>query len=192
LQSLVGMSRTPLLPAAGLSVASSESARLTGLDFTQAFGFLRIECFAARNRWDATPNQDSTIRSITYSGQHDDSASQANRDRLREDIAGARLGFRTEKLRVNLNGYANGYDKTISSGATTPGFEGRSIQVISLDASSQITDYVLGLEAANSLGHGWAGSLDLTGDWERLQTRLMVSYLPKAFYSPHSRSRSMQ
>jgi hypothetical protein len=187
-QSLAGLSRTPLLPVAGLSVASSENSRLTGLTLAQGVGPFEFEVFAARSRWDATPNSDSTIHAITYDGLHDDSTSRTNRHRLQEDLIGGRVGFRRSAYRFSVNGFGNRYDKTIR----TSGFGGTGLSVISADFRGRFTNYELGSEVAHSAGHGWAGALDLAGDWDWFRTHLDLVFLQKDFYSPHGRSRSLQ
>lgn len=181
------------LPAAAyLPGAASENAYLAGLSWSQRWGAFTSELFAARNRWDAVLNADSTIRTITYDGRHDDSAARANKDRLGEDLLGARLAGRASELTAGMSGYVNRYDRTVRSGLSGPGFEGRSMAVLSSDISYRFRNYVLGLDVGHSLGHGWAGALTLRGEWERLRTALELVYLESDFYSPHSRSRTLR
>jgi hypothetical protein len=182
--------RSPAALGLTLPWTQAENTLLRGLAVAQAFGPFSVEGFCSRSQLDATLNPDSSIHNINYEGLHDDSTAQANKDRLREDLAGARVGAKSRNLQLGLAGYINRYDPMIES--DRGGFQGRSLSVAAAELDWRVLPYTLGAEVACSWRHGWAGGLDLAGDWGKFRTRLNLGYRQKDFFSPHSRSRSLQ
>jgi hypothetical protein len=181
--------RLPNPTSLSLPGTFAENTFLRGVALNQGIGPLSVTVFLSRSRLDARPNPDSTIQSISYDGTHDDSAAIANKGRLLELLGGARLGYRRPGFMVGLSGYANRYDRLIRSDSL--GFQGRNLAVVASDLAWQQPSYYLLAEVAHSLNHGWAGGLDLFGDWTRLKTHLNLGYFARDFYSPHSRTRSL-
>jgi hypothetical protein len=167
----------------------AENTLLQGGSLTQRIGPLRTGVFVSRQRLDAQPLSDSCVRGIDYSGRHDDSVSRAGQRLLGEDFAGTRMEFCGSRLGAGVSGFTNRYSRRISpSGA---GFRGQGLSVLGADAIWQPSEYRLGLELAQTIGHGWAGALDLRGRWAGLEMRFGFVHYERDFYSPHSRARGL-
>jgi hypothetical protein len=185
------LSQPPPAGFANLPSSFSENTLLQGVGWAQSIGPVNAGVFLSENRLDAKANPDSTIQSIVSDGSKNDSTAQAERNRLLEDLAGARLELIRPSVRVAIEGYTNRYDPIIRSDTTGVGFSGRGLSVISADGAYRTSDYLLELEAAHTLGFGWAGGLNLLGNWERMSTQVDLNYLQQNFFSPHGADRSL-
>lgn len=181
--------RLPSPTAISLPGTFAENTFLRGLVWNQGIGPISTTVFVSRARLDAVPNPDSSIRSISYEGLHDDSAANANKGRLLELLGGARIALRQQGFTVGLSGYANRYDQPIR--ADSLGFQGRSLALVASDLGWVQQNYYLTAEVAHTLNSGWAGGCDLFGDWQQLKTHMNLGYFAQDFYSPHSRTRSL-
>lgn len=184
--------RIPEPATVSLPRTFADNSLLQGLGWQQQLGPMTAILFASRSQLDAVVNADSSVRSITWDGIHIDSAELAGRHYLTEDLAGARAGWQQGGLGVGLTGWLNRYSHAISPESGSTGFRGQDLAVMGSDLAWHTEHYLLGVEVGHSLRSGWAGALNLYGDWRAFRTRLNLLYLDQTFYSPHSRSRTLR
>ena len=147
-----------------------------------ALSYNGLYAFLSRFRLDAVVSDD-TIRGIDYTGSHKDSATIADKDRLREDILGIAYQFSIDDNIVGLKGYHLNYRPGIFPDDSLP-FTGEKINLFGLDFRRYGRNGEVFFEAGLAdrtpgLISGFVfrfGDLGASGNW---------GYYPPNFYSPH-------
>lgn len=162
-----------------------------GLAYGQSFSHLYLISFLSNTRLDAAIDTQGFVKKVFYSGEHSDSISIANKDRLREGMFGSRLEYRSERFRFGLAGYYNYYNHHFAPSDSVNSFFGNRIIVLGVEGSGILNNYYWQTELAYCLGQGLGIGLSILGNWQNLKTGLNLFGSQKNFYSPHSRSYSL-
>lgn len=140
---------------------------------------------------DARLNEDGTVKRLTGSGVHDDSASLAERNAVREATAGFGAGYRGTRVRVGFAAGYSKYNRTFAPTDSNSSFAGSELFAAGVNAECRLGKYALGAEAATSIGPGLAGALEMKGDWSDFDSRVVLRGRQARFFAPHGRWSSL-
>jgi len=140
---------------------------------------------------DARLNEDGTVKRLTGSGVHDDSASLAGRNAVREATVGFGAGYRGSRAGVGLAAGCSKYDRAFAPADSGSSFAGKELLAAGVNGECRLGHYELGGELAGSSGHGLAGALALTGDWPDFDARVSLRGRQARFFAPHGRWSSL-
>jgi len=140
--------------------------------------------YAAR---DARLNPDGSVNRLVLSGVHDDSASLAGHNSVRDATVGFATRYRGRRVAAGLVAQYSKYNRTFAPSDSISSFAGSELMVAGAYADCRLGNYELGSEAAASSGSGLAGALQLSGDWQDFDSRVSIRGRQSRFFSPHGR-----
>jgi hypothetical protein len=168
-----------------------ENNALFGLAYKQILGEFSLSSYLSSYRLDAEIDSNGIVKKIDYTGRHTDSTSIANKDKLREDLIGARFCRKIASWRVGVSCYHTRYNHPFAPEDSTNSFYGNQLTLLGIDGSGIIGNYYLTTELAYSLGFGFGFVCGILGDWKPLRVSLNLTDNQKDFYSPHGSSYSL-
>ena len=140
---------------------------------------------------DAKLNSDGTVNRLVGSGVHDDSASVAGRNAVREATTGLSLHLGGSRAGIGLAAEYSKYNRTIAPSDSDASFAGDEVLVAGANAQWKTEHYELGAEVAGSSGKGLAGSFEMTGSWPDFDSRVAIRGRQARFFAPHARWSSL-
>jgi hypothetical protein len=140
---------------------------------------------------DARLNDDGTVERLTGSGVHDDSASLAGRNEVRELTSGLGAGYRGNRFGAGLVAGHSRYNRTFAPSDSVASFAGSELFATGLSAEYRLGQYELRGEMAGSSGKGMAGAFELTGGWPDFDARVSLRGRQARFFAPHGRWSSL-
>jgi hypothetical protein len=171
--------------------SAAEASFLRGGAVEVAAGSWNASLLGSHTGRDARLNADGTVSRLVGSGVHDDSASLAGRDAVREATAGLSTSYSGNRFRAGfVAGYSH-YSSSFAPADTSSSFAGSELVAGGLNAGCRLGHYELGAEMAASSGLGLAGALQLTGDWQEFDSRVALRGRQGRFYAPHGRWSSL-
>lgn len=174
-----------------LLTSALENTSLLGLAYNRNFNNFSFSGFLSSNHLDAELDSNGFVKKIIHTGRHIDSVSLNNKDKLREDLIGTKIGYKKADWIFNISCYHNQYDHDFAPADSTNSFFGKHLTILEIDGSGAIGSYYGQSEIAYSLGSGYGFSCGLTGAWKPLRINLSLFGTQQNFYSPHSRSYSL-
>lgn len=168
--------------------SSLENTALFGLAYKQFLGEFSISGYLSSNHLDAEIDSNGIAKKINYQGKHTDSASIANKDKLREDLIGARFSRKISTWQIGVNCYHTRYSHPFAPEDSTDSFYGNQLTLLGINSAGILGNYYLTAELAYSLGFGFGAACGILGDWKPLKVSLNLTGNQKNFYSPHSTS----
>ena len=168
-----------------------ENTALFGLAYKHTASDLSISGYLSSYRFDAEIDSNGIVKKIDHTGKHIDSTSIANKDKLREDLIGARFSRRMSNWSIGVSSYHNRYNHFFVPEDSTNSFYGNQLTLLGLDGSGIIGNYYLTTELAYTLGFGFGFTCGIIGDWKPLKVSLNLTNNQKNFYSPHGTSYSL-
>jgi hypothetical protein len=136
---------------------------------------------------DARLNGDGSVNRLIGSGVHDDSASLAGRNAVREATAGFGAVYRGNRAGFGFTAGYSKYNRTFTPTESSNSFVGSELLAAGVNAECRLGSYALGAEAAASTGPGLAGAMELKGDWPDLDSRVALRGRQARFSAPHGR-----
>jgi len=171
--------------------SSLENTSLFGLAYKQTLGEISMSGYLSSNRLDAEIDSNGIAKKINYNGKHTDSTSIAIKDKLREDLIGARFSRKISTWRIGVSCYHTRYNHPFAPEDSTNSFYGNQLTLLGINGAGILGNYYLTAELAYSLGFGFGFACGILGDWQPLKVSLNLNGNQKDFYSPHSGSYSL-
>jgi hypothetical protein len=140
---------------------------------------------------DARLNEDGSVERLVGSGVHDDSASLAGRNAVREATAGLSTSYRSGRAGAGFAAEYSKYSRAFAPSESSSSFVGKELLVAGVNAGCRLGHYELAVEAAGSSGSGLAGAFELTGGWPDFDTRVSLRGRQARFFAPHGRWTSL-
>jgi len=168
--------------------SSDENGALRGLFLSGSAEKVGMSLFLSRSRFDASLNDDGTLRRRSFSGYHVTEGERAKKDALTEELVGGRvtwgplrgltLGFTAAFYSLNppFREYGSGGELA---------FEGSSNGLIGLDWDVEHHRVNLFGEAAYCRGGGRAGLFGITSNLGKVNLSLLARGYGRAFHSFH-------
>lgn len=168
-----------------------ENNSLFGIADKQILGEFSISGYLSSYYLDAEIDSNGIVKKIDYTGKHTDSTSIANKDKLREDLIGARFSRKIATWGIGVSCYHTRYNQPFAPEDSTNSFYGNQLTLLGIDGSGIIGNYYLTTELAYTLGFGFGFVWGILGDWKPLKVSFNLTGNQKNFYSPHGTSYSL-
>ncbi len=168
-----------------------EASYLRGGAIDVAAGGWNACGFGSYTGRDARLNDDGTVGRLTRSGVHNDSASLAGRNAVRDLTAGFGAGYGRNRFGVGLVAGYSTYSRTFAPSESAGSFSGKDLLAAGVNAECRLGQYELRGEFAGSSGKGLAGAFELTGGWPDFDARVSLRGRQARFFAPHGRWSSL-
>jgi len=140
---------------------------------------------------DARLNEDGTVQRLVGTGAHDDSASIAGHNAVREATAGLSAAYHGNRAGVGFVAEYSKYSREFAPADSTASLVGSELFAVGLNGECRLGQYELRGEIARSSGSGMAGAFELTGGWPDFDARVSLCGHQARFFAPHGRWTSL-
>ncbi|MEO0129431.1 MAG: helix-hairpin-helix domain-containing protein [candidate division WOR-3 bacterium] len=147
--------------------------------------FINYALFYSNQKLDGRIDTSGYARSFDPSGNHTDSASNAHKDRIREEIFGYNIRYIKDKILLGQTTYWSDYEPSFVCSDSTIGFYGKNYFMTGFNLNYYADRFILFAEFArsfqNRLGSifGWAGLLPYNFEFN-----IAGKYFNPGYYAP--------
>ncbi|NPV13548.1 hypothetical protein HPY86_01265 [candidate division WOR-3 bacterium] len=174
-------------PRSSLAQTAQENRNLRGIKFDFSYGPLIIGMFGSYSLRDAVLNSDGTVKRLSFSGVHDDSASQWSKNQLSQKLAGVVINYQGKKFKTGVGGYGANFDRNFSPEDSLGSFYGRTLGGLSVYAGYGNSSRFCEIEVAHSFPGGGAVAGQIGFDTAGIRVRISGTGYQASFFSPAGR-----
>uniref|UniRef100_A0A7V3RH26 Helix-hairpin-helix domain-containing protein n=1 Tax=candidate division WOR-3 bacterium TaxID=2052148 RepID=A0A7V3RH26_UNCW3 len=147
--------------------------------------FLNYCLFYSHQKLDGAIDDSGYARSFDPSGSHIDSASNARKDRIKEEIFGYNISYSNDNIRLGNRTYWSNYEPAFVCSDSTKNFYGKKYQLHGLDIKYLSEKFIFFTEIGHSFQNKFAGVAGWSGLFPyNFDFNIAVKYFDRGYYAP--------
>lgn len=175
----------------GLALSALENRNLRGVRFDHRLGKIFTTFFGSYSLRDARLNPDGSVARQVFSGVHDDSAAQEEKNQLGQRVAGALVNYQAHGMRCGLAGYGVCFDRRFAPADSTWSFYGDALGGAGVFFGLRRRSSAGEVELARSLPGGGAAAVRLGVDTAGFRAQFSAAVYQARFFAPLGRVYSL-